>query len=53
MNSVTLLLGFLFVPFLLLVLIIVIEENIKETDKSVEEEPINMDDEDDWINDDE
>ena len=49
MNSITFLLGFIFIPVLLfLVLIIFAEEKSKEVKKKLEEEPINMDDEIDW-----
>tara|TARA_Y100001938_G_C8074968_1_gene425444 strand:+ start:123 stop:281 length:159 start_codon:yes stop_codon:yes gene_type:complete len=49
MNSITFLLGFIFISvLLLLVLIIFAEEKSKEVKKKLEEEPINMDDEIDW-----
>jgi len=49
MNSVNFLVGFIFVPLLLfLVLVIFAEERAKEVKKNLEEDPINMDDEVDW-----
>ena len=49
MNSQVFLLGFIFIPLLVfLVLVIFAEERTKEVKKNLEEDPINMDDEDDW-----
>jgi len=49
MNSITFLVGFIFVPLLVfLVLVVFAEERAKEVKKNLEEDPINMDDEDDW-----
>ena len=49
MNSEVFLLGFIFIPPLVfLVLVIFAEERAKEVKKKLEEDPINMDDEDDW-----
>ena len=49
MNSQVFLLGFIFIPLLVfLVLVIFAEERAKEVKKKIEEDPINMDDEDDW-----
>ena len=49
MNSITFLVGFIFTPvLLLLVLVIFAEEKTKEVKKKLEEDPINMDDEVDW-----
>ena len=48
-NSQVFLLGFIFIPLLVfLVLVIFAEERAKEVKKKLEEDPINMDDEDDW-----
>ena len=49
MKSELFLLGFIFIPFLVfLVLVVFAEERAKEVKKKLEEDPINMDDEDDW-----
>ena len=49
MNSDVFLVGFFLIPLLLfLVLVIFAEEKAKEVKKKLEEDPINMDDEDDW-----
>ena len=49
MNSEVFLVGFFSIPFLVfLVLVIFAEEKAKEVKKNLEEDPINMDDEDDW-----
>ena len=48
-KSELFLLGFIFIPLLVfLVLVIFAEEKAKEVKKNLEEDPINMDDEDDW-----
>ena len=52
MKSELFLLGFIFIPLLVfLVLVIFAEERAKEVKKKLEEDPINMDDEDDWDDD--
>ena len=49
MNSEAFLVGFIFIPLLVfLVLVIFSEEKAKEVKKKLEEDPINMDDEADW-----
>lgn len=49
MNSEVFLVGFIFIPlFVFLVLVIFAEEKAAEVKKKLEEDPINMDDEDDW-----
>ena len=49
MKSELFLLGFIFIRVLVfLVVIIFAEEKAKEVKKNLEEDPINMDDEDDW-----
>jgi len=49
MKSELFLLGFIFIPLLVfLVLVIFAEERAKEVKKKLEEDPINMDDEDEY-----
>ena len=49
MSSVTILVSFVFVPLLVfLVLVVFAEEKAKEVKKKLEEDPINMDDEDEY-----
>ena len=49
MNSELFLVGFILIPLLVfLVLIIFAEEKAKEVKKKLEEDSINMDDEDEW-----
>ena len=49
MSSVTILVSFVFIPLLVfLVLVVFAEEKAKEVKKKLEEDPINMDDEDEY-----